>query len=318
MGDACFGWVWYLANDMQFFIVSPVLVLAYCINRKFGYISTISFILTSMIINGSLTLYGNVSPMLVSENIDSANLMYGKPWTRMGAYFVGAVFGLSYFEFSKKENHMELSYSTFNKIYTHLEKSKITCYIFLVFGIGLTALYVFPLRNYAQECGTFMVGTAGEAKNCWSIVPSFLYNLTSRPLFVLGVSLIIIPTFVGRLTLIKGLLSAEIFSVMARISYIAYLIHPLVIFWFIFDQRQAMYVSNLNQWFFAIGNLVVTYAFSIPFSLLSEAPFMNIEKYVLFAPKKVDSLEGKENGGKYHSLAEDSETMPSMRKIIED
>ena len=35
--DECIAWVWYLANDMQFFIVSPFLIYLYCRSRKLGY-----------------------------------------------------------------------------------------------------------------------------------------------------------------------------------------------------------------------------------------------------------------------------------------
>jgi len=38
MGEGCIGWVWYLANDFQFFLMSPPIIYAYCKNRKLGYI----------------------------------------------------------------------------------------------------------------------------------------------------------------------------------------------------------------------------------------------------------------------------------------
>ena len=30
----CTGWVWYLANDFQFFLISPFIIYAFCKNRK--------------------------------------------------------------------------------------------------------------------------------------------------------------------------------------------------------------------------------------------------------------------------------------------
>ena len=322
MLDQCMGWVWYLANDMQFFIVSPILVFLYCKNRRVAYILAITLVVISMAINGALTVVFDITPVLSSKKFDAGNWMYGKPWSRMSAYFVGGIIGLSYFEFSKKDTYLELEFTTFNKFYRHLKSSGMTSFMLCLIGIGLTAAFSFPIGSFYSRCGFTM--DPNENPNCWKPFPSLIFNLTSRPFFVVGVALIILPTFVGRLAIIKGFLSAEIFSVLARISYMAYLIHPIVLFWYIFDQRQGAYVNNLNQWFFAIGSTVMTYFFSLIFSLFCEAPFMNLEKFVLFPARKseerngsVSEHESKLNGkSKYHTLAEDEETLPSMKKNL--
>ena len=39
MGGQCIGWVWYLANDFLFFLISPLVVYLYCKSRKHGYLT---------------------------------------------------------------------------------------------------------------------------------------------------------------------------------------------------------------------------------------------------------------------------------------
>lgn len=322
MTDQCIGWTWYLANDMQFFILSPLLVFAYCTNRKIGYVITILLIVGSMAVNAVLTVAGDVSPVLTSDHFEAGDLMYTKPWSRASSYFVGAIFGLSYFELSKADTFMELKYTTFNKFYNHIRDSRLTSMILFIVGVGLTATYAFPLQHFYQHCGG---GTdKNRPANCWKPFPSLIYNMTSRPFFVIGVSFIIIPTFVGRLRIVKNLLSAEIMSVMARLSYMAYLIHGIIILWYLFDLKTSIHVSILNQWFFSIGTVVVSYSFAIPFTLLCEAPFMNLEKYILFPARSKSKGEDNrveeeyKSKGKFHSLEDDEENLPSKRLIQND
>jgi len=318
IGDECIPWVWYLANDFQFFLMSPPIIYAYCKNRKLGYILPLSFCIVSMLISGVITWIFGYSVVLTSATAtqDGMSLLYSKPWGRMGAYFVGAMFGLSYFEHDKQQKHPEFKGTTFNNFYEKLRVSRVTSLAVATVGIGLTALFVFPLGTYYQQCKPT---NDPNSANCWSNFVSVLYNTLSRPLFVFGLGLILIPTFVGRLRIIKNFLGAEIFSVLARLNYMVYMIHFLVMLWYISDLRQAIYVNWINQWFLSIGITVVSFALSVPFSLICEVPFMNIEKYVLFpaqvknqpqngvsASQQEQKLIGK--GSKYYPMLQEDET----------
>lgn len=321
MQKQCTGWVWYLANDFQFFLLSPPIIYAYCKNRKAGYMLAGFLIICSMLVNGIVTAVYDLSITLFAGNINGLDTLYSKPWGRMGAYFVGAIFGFGYFEFTSKVKHPELNDTYACRIFKHLQKSRVTSIIVATIGIGLTALYVFPLGPHYNQCGM-------APKNCWAKAPSVLYNLTARPFFVFGLGLILIPTFVGRLRIIRNFLGSEIFAVLARLNYMVYMVHLLVIFWFLADLRQGVYLNNLNQWFFSISSTVVSFAVAIPFTLLCEVPFLNIEKYLLFPTKKkprndsVESMQKEVSRGmdkdlKYYPILEESDTTDSqMKKLV--
>jgi peptidoglycan/LPS O-acetylase OafA/YrhL len=320
MAKQCIGWVWYLANDFQFFIISPPIIYAYCKNRSVGYILTLFFILTSMIVNGTLSLIFDISIFWggATHNFQAPDWMYIKPWSRMGAYFVGAIFGFAFFEYVAKEKMPELAHTRANVILEKIKTSRIISLILCIIGIGLTAVYVFPLRPFMIDCG--------QQDNCWSRAGSFFYNLTTRTFFVLGIGFILLPTFLGRLSVIKSFLNSEPFAVLARLNYMVYMIHILVIFWFLSDQRSALYANELNLWFLGFGAVTLSFIFAIPFTLLFEAPFLNIEKYILFpAPQKEVKRDSKINSSpngdikdfvKYKPLY-DEELDKQQEKLIE-
>ncbi|XP_022102682.1 nose resistant to fluoxetine protein 6-like [Acanthaster planci] len=63
----CHSWAWYLANDMQFFIISPIII----------------YLLYNAYNNNTVVVYGSAT----------VDIIYGKPYCRIPAYLVGMVFG---------------------------------------------------------------------------------------------------------------------------------------------------------------------------------------------------------------------------------
>eukprot|EP00343_Euplotes_focardii_P011854 CAMPEP_0205833682 /NCGR_PEP_ID=MMETSP0206-20130828/50181_1 /ASSEMBLY_ACC=CAM_ASM_000279 /TAXON_ID=36767 /ORGANISM="Euplotes focardii, Strain TN1" /LENGTH=426 /DNA_ID=CAMNT_0053140291 /DNA_START=585 /DNA_END=1861 /DNA_ORIENTATION=- len=170
MNNSCIGWVWYLANDMQFFIVSPFLIYLYCKNRRVAYILLFTLIIISMATNGIFTLIKDVSPMIAADNFNAQSWMYTKPWSRMGPYFVGAIFGFSYFELTRQDDFMELRNTTFNKIYKILKDSQYFSVGSMIIGLGFTSIVVFPIGSFNQQCG--FGDDPQKGANCWAPFPS--------------------------------------------------------------------------------------------------------------------------------------------------
>jgi len=99
-----------------------------------------------------MTLVYDIGIDSFSLNIDGMKWLYIKPWGRIGPYFIGALFGLTFFELSSKEKHPELSDTFINKIFDTLKKSRIISIVFAAVGIGITSLYVFSTQSYFQNC----------------------------------------------------------------------------------------------------------------------------------------------------------------------
>jgi len=144
----CLPWVWYLANDFQFFIVTPPIIYAYCKRRTAGYAIVLLLTFASMLVIGICTAVYNIPITLQGGEINSGDVLYSKPWARMGAYFVGAFFGFGYFELACQDKYPELKGTFMNRMYEALGCSRLRSILVAIFGTALTAVYVFPLRNY--------------------------------------------------------------------------------------------------------------------------------------------------------------------------
>ena len=167
-------------------------------------------------------------------------------------------------------------------------------------------LFMVPMRDYAKRCGF--------DHNCWPVASSVLFNTFSRVVFVTGIVLVILPTFVNRFSMIKYILSSEIFIVCARLTYSVYMIHIFVLLWLFYDTKQSFYNTGQFLTFTSMGVTLFTFILAIPFSLVAETPFMNIEKYVLFpAPRKMKEVNdsvliAKSNNSRTYSKGKIEET----------
>ena len=99
--DDCMGHTWYMANDMQMFLISPILIYAMYKSPIFG------IALSSAVTIGSAfyriwwytdykkdkedfdDLYDNV----LEIGVDDQDFMYRKPWARIGPYAIGLIVG---------------------------------------------------------------------------------------------------------------------------------------------------------------------------------------------------------------------------------
>mmetsp|Transcript_33776 Transcript_33776/g.38915 ORF Transcript_33776/g.38915 Transcript_33776/m.38915 type:complete len:259 (-) Transcript_33776:511-1287(-) len=148
LGEECTGWMWYLANDFQFFLISPPIIYAFCKKRIFGYIACLSVLCVSVLTNAIITAIYNISVTNTEGDINGMDVLYVKPWSRIGAYLVGAIFGFWYFELALKEKYPELQSTISNGIFERLKKSRILSITFMLVGIAITFLYILPLQRF--------------------------------------------------------------------------------------------------------------------------------------------------------------------------
>jgi peptidoglycan/LPS O-acetylase OafA/YrhL len=98
----CVGWLWYLSHDMIFFLTLPFQVLIYLKNRIVGYTFAAFMLLLNIIIVLSITIDKEVGASMLSDP-SLGEYIYYKPWARFGAYQVGVLLGMLYFEYTKGE-----------------------------------------------------------------------------------------------------------------------------------------------------------------------------------------------------------------------
>ena len=112
------------------------------------------------------------------------------------------------------------------------------------------------------------------------------WNMFSRGLFIVGLALVLMPTFTGKLRGMLVFLGSDFWSPLSRLTFCVYLLHPLTFTWYYGTARKAVIIDPHILWINFFACTTITYIMAIPFSMLFEVPFMNIEKWLLFPPKK--------------------------------
>lgn len=72
------SWLWYLANDMQFFILMPFIVFAFIKNRLIGYFIPTVIVIANFGVTTGLAFYyeADPNPFMGTYFLN----MYLKPW----------------------------------------------------------------------------------------------------------------------------------------------------------------------------------------------------------------------------------------------
>ena len=243
---------------------------------------------------------------------DFFGLTYMKPWSRFSAYGVGAIFGFMYFEYKRdqkaaqNQENQNQNVSFASKVFMAPKVSHLFTYGYFLVGLFLTTFLVFIQYDFYKH---------RLMTNPWSKFSNMIFNAFGRAFFVLGLTFIILPTFTKRLPWIKHFLSSDFMVVLGRLTFGVYLMHiPWMIF-FLADMRQGYWMNNLNGWWLILIISPVSFIFAVPFSLYSEVPFMNLEKYFLMpkpAPKEAPPVSNKLEDVEQQNFTKDSDEKTPM------
>nr|KAG5706681.1 hypothetical protein BaRGS_005751 [Batillaria attramentaria] len=104
----CLGESWYLANDMQFYLLSPLIFVPFYYSPYLGGLSSLAFLLATTISPGVITSelhFTAGSAKLAEKTVAGANSFndyYIKPYCRMGPYVVGLVAGYILYKYASR------------------------------------------------------------------------------------------------------------------------------------------------------------------------------------------------------------------------
>ncbi|KAF8796918.1 nose resistant to fluoxetine protein 6-like [Argiope bruennichi] len=257
--DQCMGWSWYLANDMQFYIISPLLLVTLWRWPKIGY-SILGLLFSITLISSFVISYEyNLIPGLeniVDEAKKGADYMerwtnffdklYIKPYTRVGPYLIGIL--LAYYLHKRKQ-------------YNATKLNLITLLVGWMIASGITLACVFGL--YHQKL---------------TLVGSSFYNALSHVGFALGLAWVIFVCIIGQAGVINSILSWKAWIPLSRLTYCAYLIHPIVLFGYYSSVKRLVEFNHINMVMFYLGFLIVSYSAAGIASLLFESPVIRLER----------------------------------------
>ncbi|KAK6195849.1 hypothetical protein SNE40_001192 [Patella caerulea] len=257
----CFGWAWYLANDMQFYVLSPLMLVPLFMSMFWGSIVLTVFLFAIWLTTGLVSRLEHIAPgpTYQMEGADPVAYMtdyYYAPYCRMGPYIAGIAAGY-------------ILYITSQKI----KIRKITALIIWFVAAASALAIVYGLYDYAN--GSVATKDVGA-----------FYNAVHRTIWGACVSWVVIACSTGYGGFVNTILSWEGFIPLSRLSYCAYLVHPLVLFSFYYSSRKPLYLYDVGMVYYFFGNMVASYAVAFIVSLAFEAPMMGLEKAIFKRDKK--------------------------------
>ncbi|KAJ8021728.1 Nose resistant to fluoxetine protein 6 [Holothuria leucospilota] len=260
----CMNWSWYLANDMQFYIISPLFIVLLFNRKRLGIASVVAMCISSCAVTAALTAYFGVpvgkSQVYYNNRTDSlepwgssSDIIYGKPYCRIQAYMVGMFVGYLIYR------HVHIK---------NIKMHWIVNVIGWIIGLGLMYAMVFALHNTSDQ-------------NPLPMWFSALWGGVSRTLFSIGVAWVAFACTTGHGGLINSFLSWSFWTPMARLTYCAYLLHPIVIALYSYTKQIPFHWTVIENTYMFLANAVMSYFAAFCLSLLVEGPTMGLEKVIL-------------------------------------
>ena len=290
---SCMGWSWFIANDMQLYLLSPLILFAHYRSKLIGYASCGGLILTNIIVSAVVASVNDFQPGAtygLSNSIEFSHF-YVRPYIRMGAFMIGILVGFLYRGYcdhqAKAENNksQDIELGDINAesplipqpkrsrvrnieaiAFRWTEEPKFRA-ISYVLGWLLMIWVVFAPLNFESH-----------GPGYWSKFSTVIFLATDHNIFAIGFCLFFIPMICGHGGSIKDMLSSKHVTVISRISFAYYLMHPLVIIYIVMNTNQAIYITDSSIIFYWFGTVVISAILATLVTLLLESPVINLEK----------------------------------------
>ncbi|XP_039496877.1 nose resistant to fluoxetine protein 6-like isoform X2 [Drosophila santomea] len=247
----CLGHSWYLAVDMQLYIIAPILLIAlYKWKRK-----AVAGIVVAMLLLAaclfSIMVIEKVS--LIASSEDSMKRIYFSTHTRASPYLIGILFG--YFLHVNRGKSFKLS--------------PIAVILGWVTSLALLFSCLFAVYGYAAD---------GKTP---PIVEEAFYLTFTRIAWPLGLCWVVFACMQGYGGLANSFLSSPLWQPLSKLSYSAYIFHMFMESLNAGITRTNTYFSNYQVMLRFWGDFGFTMLLAYFVYILIEAPFGNLESLLL-------------------------------------
>lgn len=287
--NECMGWTWYLANDMQFYVLAPLVLI------PLYYFFPVGLAISGLMLIGTMATTGAIAGVkkfsanvLLEANQDESNDIYIKPYSRAAPYIVGLILGFLLFK-----------------------KIRINFHWFLDFVIHIWMWIV------AAGCCFSVVYGLYDSFNGHhlSMAENVSYYMFSRLAWGVGLALIVFVCHNGYGWVINDFLSMKIWIPLSRLTYTAYLIHPIVLTIIFGTLREPFTYSNYIMAVYAVAMVVLSFGAAGVVAVFVEFPLSNLEMAV-FKAIGLKLRESTRHAG--DERVRRVETPPSSSPINED
>ena len=257
MHNGCYILTWYLADVMQFFIISPIFLLLLYHYWKIGFATIGGTMLASIATIGTLAGIINLKANGFQAGYANSELywssIYTKPYCRINAYLIGILLGFVLYKKWKVKSNLWILIC----FYSFMLIIAIGCCLMIVFG----------------EYKTWNGHPFTKAEN-------IMYLMFSRTVFSTGIALMVYACHNGFGGVINKLLSWSFWVPLSHLNYLVYLFHTMVLN-LIYGTIRFQFIYT--DWLLIIlfgSAVVLSYSLTLIVAVAVEYPVANIENAV--------------------------------------
>ncbi|KAH8362612.1 hypothetical protein KR200_004499 [Drosophila serrata] len=249
--EMCMLWSWYLANDTQFYMIGAIILIVGVRHFKLSAITTLVFLVLSWITTAVIAFTNNHRPN-TDDPLALFDKIYDKPWTRLGPYLIGMAVGWILFRTNCK-----------------IRLPKVT--VASAWFLAMLNLFVLVFGLYRADL---------------SQLTAAAYSSLSHSAWALSLAWITIACSTGYGGYINSLLSAPCLYPFSRVTYCAYLVHPIVIRSMALNSDAPLHLGGDLMVVMFFGLTVASYFLSFVVSMSFEAPVVTMLKILSPSRKK--------------------------------
>ena len=271
----CFKETWYLSTDMQFYLLSPLIIVLLYNNCRLGFISVGLILLCSFAATAVLVAcYGfdaSYPGLLFLDMLQLVNRqrpvrytskpIYSQPFTRISPYLVGIVLGY-------------LFYTKTTIPYKHILVKR--------------AIYIVLWALAASVCISVLHGVYGS--HPLTLVENILYFTFSRFAWSIGLALMVFACHNGYGWVMNSFLSMKLWFPLSRLTFTAYLVHPIIIGVICNHLRGPLHYTGITLMVHVVSVVVLSYGSAGLVGAFVEFPMSNLE-VIMF--KQIDLWENR-------------------------
>ena len=253
-GQYCMIHTWYIPTEFQIYFVAVLALAIFAKYRKIGYTVMAVLIIQSLYM-GTINIinYKFIYPTNNSNGFWHYFRM--TPYTRWYSLFIGVVWGLLYYEYTKLQK---------KNIFYVFEKVPIISYLSIILGLALNFLVLFlPM---------WPAGIS-QVKKVWYSLRVLLISI--------AITMIFMPLASNRSFYIKKFLNLRIFQIMGKISFMTYLFADCWIYVLAYINPSPLGgFTNLGMLMFTFKVFLVSQPVAILAHLMIEKPLLSVETYL--------------------------------------
>ena len=267
--DECMPWTWYVSTEIQFFVFAPAIVLPLALFYPIGLIIVGALLIGNVVLLGVLTgVYDLSASIFLDLNLDTAipheivsdghnaiDDIHIKPWARIGPFVLGILLGFIIFKKVKPTFKLPIN----QVIYT--------CLWIIAFGLCFSNVY----GLYGTYDGSDTL-TKGE---------EIVYQMFGRLSWSMGLAIVTYSCHNGYGWIFNDFFSMKMWKPLNRLSIIAYLVHPLVLFVLFYTRRAPVYNTDITLTVYTIATVVLSFGAAAIITCFVDRPLFNIETAIL-------------------------------------